>query len=147
MPRRNRGFTMIELLLVLCVMSIFCSVGLSIEKGAQRIALMTTANNIQSLIRTAQTTAYGQQRVHIVSFSPDLGRCTHIHNSKSMGKVAIPKNIKLKKTNFPEDQLYFRRKLSPNRGGTIILSSKSYQVKITVLPVTGRVKVYPITRK
>lgn len=147
MPRRDRGFTMIELLLVLCVMGIFWNVGLSIHKGAERIALMTTANNIQSLIRTAQTTAYGQQRIHIVSFSPDLGKCTHIHDSISMGKVTIPKNIKLKKTNFPEDKLYFRSKLSPNRGGTIVLGSKSYEIIITVLPVTGRVKVYPITRK
>jgi len=147
MPRSDRGFTMIELILVLVIMSVFWNFGLSIDRNAEKIELMTTANNIQSLIRTAQTTAYGQQRDHFILFSSELGKCTHINSLKTIGKVIIPKRIKLEKTNFPKGKLYFRSKLSPNRGGTIILRSKNYQIKITVLPVTGRVKVYPITKK
>ena len=147
MPRRDGGFTMIELLLALCIMGFLWNLGLSIHKSLEKIELVTTANHIQSLIRTVQTTAYGQQKVHIVSFSSDLGKCTHIHNSRSLGKVVIPNKIKLEKTNFPEDKLYFRNKLSPNRGGTIVLHSNSYEITITVLPVTGRVKVYPVVKK
>lgn len=147
MPRKDRGFTIIELLIVLFITSILGGFGLSAYKGAERIELLTTANNIQSLIRGAQAKAYGQENTHIVAFYSTLGECVHINNSKSINKVIVSGKIKMKKTNFPDGKLYFRGKLSPSQGGTIVLTSKSYEVTITVLPVTGRVRIYPITRK
>lgn len=147
MPPGDRGFTIIELLIVFLIGSILGGMGLSAYKGAERMELLTTANNIQSLIRGAQVRAYGQGNTHIVAFYSTLGECIHINDSKAINKVVMPGKTHMKKTNFPNGNLYFRGKLSPSQGGTIILSSKSYEVKITVLPVTGRVKVYPTTRK
>lgn len=59
----------------------------------------------------------------------------------------MPKNIHMRKTNFPSDKLYFSGHLPPNQGGTIVLDSKLYTLRVTVLPVTGRVKLYSAVRK
>ena len=147
MSPRDRGFTIIELLIALLLGSILGTMGISAYKGTERIELMTTANNIQSLIRVAQARAYGQGNTHTVGFDPTLGECLHINNSKIIDSVVVKGKTYIKKTNFPKGNLYFRGKLSPSQGGTIVLNSKSYEVEITVLPVTGRVKIYPITRK
>ncbi len=143
----TRGFTIIELVLVLLITGILGGLGLSAYKGAERSELMITANHIQSLVRSAQAQAYGEQSTHMIMFEPTYNECIHLHNSKTINTVTIPNKITMRKTNFPDNKLYFRGKLSPNRGGTIVLKSKSYQIEMTVLPVTGRVKIYPMVKQ
>lgn len=147
MSARDQGFTLMELLLVLLIIGMLGGFGLSFYKGMEKIELSATANHMQSLIRSAQIKANGEGVTHIVSFYHSQGKCFHLANTKAIDILAMPSKISMKKTNFPQGKLYFRGKLSPSRGGTIVLDSKSYQSKITVLPVTGRVKVYPVTKK
>lgn len=147
MPPTDRGFTMVELLMVLLITSILGGFGLSAYKGIEKIELATTASHIQSLIRTAQAEAHGEEDTHIVAFYSILGECNHIKNAKSINKIVLGERVNMNRTNFTNGKLYFRGKLSPSQGGTIVLNSKIYQVKITILPVTGRVKIYPITKK
>lgn len=147
MPRDERGFTIIELLIVLVITSVISSFGLSVNRNLDKKQLLVTAKEIQTLIRNAQQVAYGEQSTNIVAFYYTLGECTHIQNAKVINTVIMPSNIYMGKTNFTDGKLYFRKHLSPNMGGTIVLYSKRYTVKITVLPVTGRVKIYPIDRR
>lgn len=147
MHQSERGFTLFELLLVLGLSSVIGTLGLSVNARMDRRQLLIAAQEVQSLIRESQQMAYGEQSVNIILFDYVVGRCSHIQNSKIIRRVYMPKNIHMRKTNFPSDKLYFSGHLPPNQGGTIVLDSKLYTLRVTVLPVTGRVKLYSAVRK
>jgi len=138
---------MVELLLVLLGAVLFANIGLATHKAVDRMTLFMTAREIQTLIRKTQDRAYGEQEVYEVGFYSLTGKCAQINNNKAIEVITIPRGIVLEPTNFPGGNLYFSGKLAPKGGGTIFLKSRSHKVEITVLPVTGRVKIYPIDRK
>lgn len=147
MQTNERGFTMIELLLVLLGAVLFSSIGFSANKAIDRIHLSITARNIQTLIRETQDQAYGEQASYAVAFYTLSGECVQIKKLEIPKKITMPKGVEIQHTTFPNSKVYFRGKLGPNSGGTIVLASKSHNLSITVLPVTGRVKIYPMTKK
>ena len=106
-----------------------------------------TARDIQTLIRQSQDKAYAEQAAYEVSFFTVDDTCVQIRNNKILKRIIIPRGITIGAVNFPRNELYFTRKLTPSGGGTIWLYSKSHKINITVLPVTGRVKIYPVTKK
>lgn len=137
---------MIELLLVLLGAVLFASAGLSVYNASSKRELYTAARSVQTLIRLTQDQAYGQQDNHHVSFYTTENRCVQIRDHQIIEEALIPRGIKLGSTNFPSGKLYFNGQLTPSRGGSIYMYSRAHKVKITVLPVTGRVKIYPITK-
>ena len=147
MLKSDKGFTIIELLLLFFIMVLFAKLGLSAHQSMSRIRLSMTATQIQTLTRAAQNRAYGEQNTHIVAFYSAHQEFNHIQNTKVINKVTMPRGITMKQTNFPDNKLYFTGKLGPSRGGTIELNSKSHTIEITVLTVTGRVNIYPLTRR
>ncbi len=147
MLKSERGFTMIELLLVLLGAVLFANIGLSAHKATSRMNLFMTAREIQTLIRQTQDKAYGEQAMYELGFYTLTGRCIQIKDNRITDEISIPRGITIERTNFPGRTLKFNGKLVPSGGGTILLYSKSHQVRITVLPVTGRVKIYPVDRK
>ncbi len=147
MRANEQGFTMIELLLVLLGAVLFSSIGLSAHKATDRMQLSMAARSIQTLIRQTQDQAYGEQATHATAFYTISGECAQIKHLSILSKVTMPKGVQIEYTNFPDSKLYFRGKLGPSSGGTIRLTSKLHVIIITVLPVTGRVKIYPITKK
>lgn len=147
MLRSEKGFTIIELLLVFLVAAILIHTSLYTYSQIGRRQLSRSAREIQTLIRIAQDRAYQEQSAHSIIFYNQTSRCVHVQDIYAIKEIKMPGTITMNKTNFPSGRLRFTGKLRPNRGGTIQLSSKSHQVRITVLPVTGRVKIYPVTRK
>ncbi len=147
MYRSEKGFTMIELLLVLMVAVLFVSTGLSITNATGRRDLYIAARSVQTLIRQSQDYAYGEGSIYCVGFYTSTNECEQIRQHEVMSEANIPRGIKINSTNFPEGRLFFTRQLTPSRGGSIYMSSRAHKVRITVLPVTGRVKIYPITKK
>ncbi|NLI89554.1 MAG: type II secretion system protein [Epulopiscium sp.] len=147
MLKNEKGFTIMELVLIILLTALFVSGALYTRKQVGRRQLYSTARDIQTLIRVAQDGAYGEQNVHGINFYPNSQECVHIRNYRIVKEIKIPNTIKMEPTSFPNNKLRFSSKLSPSRGGTIKLCSRSHEVRITVLPVTGRVKIYPIQRK
>lgn len=146
---KEQGFTIIELLLVLLGAVLFSSIGLSAHKVSDRMKLSMAAREIQTLIRQTQDQAYGEQADHMVAFYTKSGKCLQVRTRKALREVVIPKGIKIDDTTFlgGQGKLYFNGKLAPSGGGSIVLTSKAHLVEITVLPVTGRVKIKPIIKK
>ena len=138
---------MMELLLVLLGAVLFVNMGLGIQKTSSRMQLSISARKIQTLIRQTQDQAYGEQAIYLLAVQPVKGRCIQVRSSKVLKEVKMPQGIKIEYANFTNGKLYFRRSLAPSMGGTIVLASKSHRLKITVLPVTGRVKIYPIMKE
>lgn len=148
MLRCEKGFTMVELLLLLLSTVLFINLGLSAHQSMERMKLSMTANQIQTLIRGAQNRAYQEQNTHTIYFSQQNKVCRQVQRAKIINEVKIPKGISIQETTFKANKLEFAGKLGPSGGGgTVQLSSKSQALKITVLPVTGRVKVYPLSAK
>jgi len=53
-----------------------------------------------------------------------------------------PSSVKLDYTNFSNNQIEFNEFGNPSKGGSIHISCGNIKHTITVLPVTGRVKIY-----
>lgn len=145
--RSEKGFTMIELLLVLLVAVFFVNAGVKAQRSMENFQLSRMAREIQSMIRKAQHMAYAQESVQVVRFDTIQQEVKLTTLTRIKETTKMPSGIKHNGSNFSNQKLYFRKKLAPNQGGTILLSSKTHEVRITVLPVTGRVKIYPATRK
>ncbi len=57
--------------------------------------------------------------------------------------VNLEDRIRITGTTFPEDRFHFTALGAPSRGGTIIVcDGRGKEYRLTVLPATGRVKVY-----
>lgn len=147
MLRGEEGFTMIELILVLVMMTMVMGIGIEAHQSAERIKLAISAGQIQTLINKAHCRSYNEQNRHTITFKPETKECHYIKNTYVIEKVKLPRGIALEGITFLQNSFYFDEKLGPSAGGTIKLNSKSHTIKITVLPVTGRVKIYPLSIK
>ena len=145
MLKKKRGFIAIELLLVLLGAVLFLNLSLSTKNSLERTKLQSGARQLESMIRKSQDLAYSQGHTYYVAMFTDGANL--IKRVRITERMELPQGIQIKTCNFPNNRIRFKRALAPNQGGTIYLVSKNHQVRMTVLPVTGRVKIYPTTKK
>lgn len=147
MDKTNRGFTLVELLAVLAIFTIISAVatqnfGIILSKARMN----TTIMELVSDIRYAQQIAIGERiNCYIVFDNKNKFYSIRVDANplpKIIKWVNFDKKINLI-TNFPDNRFHFTSMGAPSSGGTIDINYGTTKIcTITVLPATGRVRVY-----
>lgn len=144
---KRKGFTLVELLVVLMIFSLVLAIGqpvfssaLSSAKG--RGAIRELINDL----RYAQQMAVGTGETHYIAFDreQDLYLLKIVGSHTEVLKVVrLEDKLDILGTSFPSDSFHFTSLGAPSRGGTInVKDMRDRLYTITILPATGRVKVY-----
>jgi len=138
-----KGFTILELVAIMLILSIIAAIAVpNVLSSVNSYRLSCFERIIMTDIRYAQQQSSVNWRQNRVYFSNTnrkiyVKQGTHIIKSDS-----YPAYVKINRTNFPNNQIEFNEFGNPSRGGSIHISCGNIKHTITVLPVTGRVKLY-----
>ena len=149
-PKQNKGFTLLEILLVVVVIGVILSLAApNFSKGYSRFQINKTADDLLSLSRWAQAMAIGQERVYALTFSNDhrsygLVRAKIITKPNdqdgfepvngSLGKMhSIPDSLQL---DSHEDQIKFYPDGTIDTADIQLISSKE-KIEISSAQVRG----------
>jgi len=137
------GFTVLELLVIILVLSAIALIAVpNIKSSINNYKLSCFERIIISEIRFAQKEASVNWRENRVYFS-NTSRMVYVKQGTQITKSdSYPASVKLDYTNFTNNQIEFNEFGNPSKGGSIHISCGKTKHTITVLPVTGRVKLY-----
>lgn len=145
--RRKNGFTVIELIIVISIISILGCILVPSFHLLEKATLKKAAIELRMNILYTQRRAikdnkrywlrfYNLQNVYTISssaFSPP-------HK-----KIQLSSDIKMEEIVFSTPkEIKYTIKGTTGSGGHLYLKSKNHRVKLTVMPGTGRVKIYEI---
>lgn len=149
MKHAGRGFTLIEVICVVAIMGVAAAmivptVGSSLDRWAVRSAAQQIVIGIRQARQTAITLG---REVKMELYRDGKYKIREYDVSKpSLETVYLDDRLDSITSNF-EDDLYnievigFNADGRPKQGGTITLKEGAQQMEITVLPVTGRVRI------
>jgi len=137
--RSERGFTLIEVLVVLAILSLVVSTSLWLSPQRRLAGLVTqTLTDIEDLIIAARTEAAASYSAQLVSF--DLERRTVFHNDR---KLVIPAPVSVELVTAAEVSSDRRNILffadGSGSGGTITVSAQTITRRLHVSWLTGSV--------
>ena len=143
MKNNFKGFTVLELAVIMFVLSLMTLIFIpNIKSAVDNHRLSCFERIIVSDIRYAQQQASVNWRENRVYFS-NANRMIYVNQGPKVTKSdKYPSSVKLDYSNFSNNQIKFNEFGNPSKGGSIHISCGSHKHTITVLPVTGRVKVY-----
>jgi len=142
---RNRGFTLIEILVLLCIFASIILISFPVlSYFRQNVELGTVAKEIVSDLRFAQENAITKSSMVEVRFEKDGNylisqydyfeknylKLKEINLSRAI-KLKYQKTIRFSKTGFPP----------PGGSGTIILINKSGKTKKIIVSSVGRIRM------
>ncbi len=138
-----KGFTVLELSVIMFVLSAMALIAApNIRSSINNYRLNCFERIIISEIRFAQQEASVNWRENRVYFS-NTSRMIYVKQGPKIIKSdPYPDSVKLDYTNFSNNQIEFNEFGNPSKGGSIHISCGNIKHTITVLPVTGRVKLY-----
>jgi len=138
-----KGFTVLELVVIMFVLSIMALIAVpNVRSSINNYRLSCFERIIMTDIRYAQQQSSVNWRESRVYFS-NTNRMVYVKQGPKIIKSdKYPVSVKLYHTNFSNNQIEFNEFGNPSKGGSIHISCGSHKHTITVLPVTGRVKIY-----
>lgn len=155
--KSSYGFTLIELVVVLSVIAILGTGTLTTARGLQRRTLDNTSRTLQADMRRAQRMALIEGRRWQVRFyecntrysilSPPGARPDRIYT------VDLPSGVRFDVLGsraveyLPRGSLGGAGGVEGGTGFTMVLTSGPFEQEITVLPVSGRVRVFEVERR
>ena len=141
---RNKGYTLIELMVVVVIISLLLSLGTNgLDYLIQWNKLNVTAGLLSSELKNTQSRAFYEGVYYKLQFWPSLDRY-RIYKQTELIDDIILKDIDLFNTNFTDNNLYFYPNGVPSMGGTVTLKNKRGKVLYVITtPVTARVRVSP----
>ena len=141
---RNKGFTIIELMVVLCIISLLLGLGINgLYNLIQWNKLNTAAALLSSELKNTQSRAFYEGVYYKLQFWPSLDRY-RIYKQTELVEDIILEDIDLFNSNFTDDNVYFYPNGVPSMGGTVTLKNKRGKVLYVIMtPVTARVRVSP----
>ncbi len=137
-----------EVLLVLLIISIACAAAApGIDAALAKVEADAALRELVTDIRYAQQMSISRGRVYRISFnvSLQLYRISYAQQQAPaiVKQVYFPEGLTLVGTNFDHHTLGFNAMGAPLAAGTIEFKDKKGRpIRITVLPATGRVRVY-----
>lgn len=146
----EKGITLIEIVFVLLIFSIISLLILPKIHLVERYQLKSQAQTLAADLRNAQKLAISKNSSYYFTMMINDNGYNIRKDSMSLGiekRVYLPKNIKFGEGSKDTIKYTPKGTLGGANGppaGTIILTSKNYEVKITVIPATGKVKVYDL---
>jgi len=141
---RNNGFTLIELMVVVVIISLLLGLGINgLDYLIQWNKLNVTAGLLSSELKNSQSRAFYEGIYYKLQFLPSLDKY-RIYKQTELIDDIILKDIDLFNTNFTNNNLYFYPNSVPSMGGTVTLKNKRGKVLYIIMtPVTARVRVSP----
>jgi prepilin-type N-terminal cleavage/methylation domain-containing protein len=147
--KRKDGFTLIELIIVLSIILIIAAIVVPSLHITERYALKAAAMELKSDILYTKTKAVKDSKRYWMKIYKDSN--LYFITSDAFGPhhkvVYLNEGIEIEEAVFSTDNtIKFTIKGTTGSGGRICLRSKHFRVKITVVPATGRVKIYSIEK-
>jgi prepilin-type N-terminal cleavage/methylation domain-containing protein len=141
---RNKGFTLIELMVVVGIISLLLGLGINgLDYLIQWNKLNTAAALLSSELKNSQSRAFYEGVYYKLQFWPTLDRYRVYRQTELINDIIL-KDINLFNTNFTDNNLYFYPNGVPSMGGTITLKNKRGKILYVIMtPVTARVRVSP----
>jgi len=140
----NKGYTLIELMVVVVIVSLLLGLGVSgLDYLIQWNKLNVTAGLLSSELKNIQSRAFYEGVYYKLQFLPSLDKYK-IYKKTELIDDIILKDIDLFNTNFTNNIIYFYPNGVPSMGGTITLKNKRGKILYVIMtPVTARVRVSP----
>lgn len=146
MYKQSKGFFTVELLAVLVIISIIAAIATqNFASALSNARVKTTVMELVADMRHAQQIAMGQRIYCYVIFDNSNKFYSIQVNDNPMPKIIkrvyFDKKIDIN-SNFTGNRFHFTDLGAPSDGGTINISGSGKTYTITILPATGRIKVY-----
>jgi len=141
---RNKGYTIIELMVVVGIISLLLGLSLNrLYNLMQWSKLNRAAVILSSELKNTQSRAFYEGVYYKLQFWPSLDRY-RIYKQTELIDDIILEDINLFNTNFTDNNLYFYPNGVPSMGGTVTLKNKMGKILYVIMtPVTARVRVSP----
>jgi len=141
---RNKGYTLIELMVVVGIISLLLGLGINVlDYLIQWNKLNTAAGLLSSELKNTQSRAFYEGVYYKIYFWESLDRY-RIYKQTELVEDVVLEDIDLFNSNFTDDNVYFYPNGVPSMGGTVTLKNKRGKVLYVIMtPVTARVRVSP----
>lgn len=138
-----KGYTLVELALIVSILSAMMFMAApGIRNGMNRYRLNSFARLIAEDLRYAQQQASMNWRSCSLSTNEASQRISVRMGSRIIKSDPYPSFVKIDYTSFASNEVVFNERGNPSKGGSLCISCNGLQYHITVLPVTGRIKIY-----
>lgn len=144
MRNRDRGYTLIELILVIAIMAILFTISFpNFTRILSQYQLKSTANQLISDMRwVRQESIYGRSGMVKMYFERDKNYYAIDEGTKRRAKRELPKGIYFHDVPLNNSQLTFTLIGAPSEAGTIVLkNSYGASCHIYFMPSTGRIRI------
>ena len=146
---RDKGFTLIELMVALMIISILFGLSLNgLDNLIQYNKLATAAVVLSSELKLTQSRAFYEGVYYKIEFYATFN-CPTLNKYKIFKESELCKEVKLEgvelfKTNFTNNKVFFYPNGVPSQGGTVTLKNKRGKILYVIMtPVTARVRISP----
>ena len=140
--RRNKGYTLLELVIIVGIISILLAAsfrGLIIAK--HNLELNMAAHQLAATLKDCQSRAMYTGSYYKIEFYPSLNRYRVYRENELVEDVQL-ENINLHYTNFTDYKVRFYNNGTPSMGGTVTLKTKNGRTLYVIMtPVTARTRV------